>query len=43
MSENTVNFHVRNILAKLHLKNRVQAAAYAISAGLAETSPSDED
>ena len=35
ISENTVSFHVKNILAKLHLRNRAQAAAFAIRAGLA--------
>ena len=35
ISENTVRNHVKNILAKLHLDNRVQAAAYAIREGLA--------
>ena len=35
ISENTVGFHMKNILAKLHVKNRAQAAAYAIRAGLA--------
>jgi DNA-binding NarL/FixJ family response regulator len=39
VSENTVGFHMKNILAKLHLKNRAQAAAFAIRAGLAD----DED
>ncbi|MEX2612318.1 MAG: response regulator transcription factor [Gaiellaceae bacterium] len=39
ISENTVSFHMKNILAKLHLKNRAQAAAFAIRAGLAD----DED
>jgi DNA-binding NarL/FixJ family response regulator len=34
VSENTVNFHMKNILAKLHLKNRAQAVAYAIRTGL---------
>lgn len=33
ISENTVRNHVRNILEKLHLTNRVQAAAYAIREG----------
>ncbi|MCL6443313.1 MAG: response regulator transcription factor [Alicyclobacillus sp.] len=33
ISENTVRNHVRNILEKLHLSNRVQAAAYAIKEG----------
>ena len=34
ISENTVGFHVKHILAKLHLKNRAQAVAYAIRSGL---------
>lgn len=33
ISENTVRNHVRNILSKLHLNNRAQAAAYALSQG----------
>lgn len=36
ISENTVNFHVKNILAKLHLKNRAQATAYAIREGIVD-------
>jgi DNA-binding NarL/FixJ family response regulator len=39
ISENTVKYHVRNILSKLHLSSRTQAAAYAIREGLADTSP----
>lgn len=34
ISENTVRNHVKNILAKLHLDNRVQAAAFAIREGI---------
>jgi len=34
ITENTVKNHLRNILAKLHLENRVQAAAYAVREGL---------
>jgi RNA polymerase sigma factor (sigma-70 family) len=34
ISENTVKNHLRNILEKLHLENRVQAAAFAIREGL---------
>ena len=34
LSQHTVNFHMKNILAKLHLKNRVQAVAYAYQTGL---------
>lgn len=36
ISENTVNFHMKHILSKLHLKNRAHAAAFAIRAGLDE-------
>lgn len=36
VAENTVKNHLRNILAKLHLENRVQAAAYALREGLAK-------
>ncbi len=35
IAENTVKNHLRNILSKLHLDNRVQAAAYALREGLA--------
>ena len=41
ISENTVSFHMKNILAKLHLKNRAQAAAFAIRAGLADDGERD--
>lgn len=36
ISENTVRNHVRNILDKLHVSNRVQAAAYAVREGLVD-------
>jgi len=36
ISENTVKNHLKNILAKLHLQNRVQAAAYALRKGLTQ-------
>lgn len=35
IAENTVKNHLRNILEKLHLDNRVQAAAFALREGLA--------
>jgi len=35
LSEGTVRTHVRNIMAKLHLANRTQAALYALKEGLA--------
>jgi DNA-binding NarL/FixJ family response regulator len=34
ITENTVKIHLRNILEKLHLHNRVQAAVYAVRQGL---------
>ncbi len=34
ISENTVKTHLRNIMEKLHLVNRSQAAAYAVKKGL---------
>ncbi len=34
LSENTVKIHLRNILEKLHLQNRIQAALYAVHEGL---------
>jgi NarL family two-component system response regulator LiaR len=36
ISEWTVSSHVRNILGKLHLANRTQAALYALREGLAD-------
>jgi DNA-binding NarL/FixJ family response regulator len=34
ISENTVKKHIRRLLEKLHLNNRVQAAVYAVRGGL---------
>ena len=34
ISENTVKRHLQNILSKLHLQNRIQAAVYAVREGL---------
>jgi two-component system nitrate/nitrite response regulator NarL len=36
IAENTVKNHLRNILEKLHLQNRAQAAAYAVREGLTD-------
>ncbi|MBI4332471.1 MAG: response regulator transcription factor [Chloroflexi bacterium] len=37
ISENTVKNHLRNILAKLHVQNRSQAASFAMKKGLVKT------
>jgi NarL family two-component system response regulator LiaR len=39
VSERTVGAHVSNILGKLHLANRTQAALYALREGLTDLSP----
>lgn len=36
VSENTIKYHLRNILMKLHLQNRAQVIAYALRHGLVE-------
>ena len=38
VSENTVKYHLRNILDKLHLQNRAQVIAYAMRHGLVDPS-----
>ncbi len=38
ISENTVKFHLKNILAKLHARNRAEAVAYALQTGLVQVS-----
>lgn len=42
IGERTVATHVRNILGKLHLASRTQAALYAIRTGLADIAPDEE-
>jgi DNA-binding NarL/FixJ family response regulator len=39
IAENTVKNHLKNILEKLHLENRVQAATFALREGLAKRPP----
>ncbi len=39
VSENTVKYHVRNILQKLGVQNRTEAVIYAIRAGLFDPAP----
>jgi len=39
VSERTVGAHVSNILGKLHLANRTQAALYALRKGFADLTP----
>ncbi len=42
ISENTVKLHLKNILEKLHLRNRIQAAVFAVKQGLVKgPKPSD--
>lgn len=38
VSENTVKYHLRNIMDKLHLQNRAQVIAYAVREGLVRPS-----
>lgn len=38
ITENTVKIHLCNILQKLHLQNRIQAAVYAVREGLVDDS-----
>lgn len=37
VSENTVKTHIKNILGKLHMKNRSEASTYAARMGLTQT------
>lgn len=41
VSENTVKFHVRNILDKFHLHNRAQVVSYALRHGIVEAKPDE--
>jgi len=39
ISENTVSYHMKNILSKLHLRNRTQVAAWALEHGYTAQAP----
>jgi DNA-binding NarL/FixJ family response regulator len=39
VSENTVKYHLRNILDKLHVQNRAQVVAYVVRQGMVEPPP----
>jgi DNA-binding NarL/FixJ family response regulator len=39
ITENTVKYHLRNIMDKLHLRNRAAVAAYAATKGISPISP----
>jgi len=41
IAESTVKRHIHNILEKLHMDNRVQAAAYAVRSGLVSAGPEE--
>lgn len=43
ISENTVKFHVRNILDKLHLHNRAQAVSHALRTGMVDPDAENGD
>lgn len=43
ITENTVKIHLRNILEKLHVQNRIQAAVHAIREGLINDSLSQKE
>ena len=43
ISENTVKYHLRNIMEKLHFKNRAQMAAYAVKKGMESNQFGEKD
>lgn len=42
ISENTVKYHLRNIMEKLHIKNRAQMAVYATKRGIEPGPPNQQ-
>lgn len=43
VSENTIKYHLRNILMKLHVRNRAQVVAQALRRGLVDVPPAGLD
>lgn len=43
IAENTVKTYLGNILAKLHLQNRIQVAVYAVTHGMVQAPPDQSD
>jgi DNA-binding CsgD family transcriptional regulator len=41
VTENTVKYHLRNILDKLHVQNRAQVVAYAVRHGMVDATDRD--
>jgi DNA-binding NarL/FixJ family response regulator len=41
VTENTVKYHLRNILDKLHVQNRAQVVAYAVRHGMVDATDHD--
>ena len=42
ISDNTVKYHLRNIMEKLHFKNRAQMAVYATKRGIEPDCPNEK-
>lgn len=42
LSENTIKYHMGDVLRRLHLKNREQVVAYALRTGLAQRGPAGD-
>lgn len=42
ISDNTVKYHLRNIMEKLHVKNRAQVAVYAVRRGIGPDSAAEK-
>lgn len=42
VSENTIKFHMKNILQKLHVRNRAEVVAYALRSGMIQLPPDEQ-